>query len=186
VGKLGLDALSNDQLLALIEETAEELIARDPWIRNMAQATLTTAAERLALRRGALEEAIQETARAFVLSIKAEEVAALREALANGTARLLTSEQEARAVVDATLQARIALIDETVKVIQTGKVAGMGPYTPPPFMPDDDPGLHDYGENLTGNAWSAAQAAGHAQASNAKIGQKIKLQQPPRFRFRKP
>ena len=58
--------------------------------------------------------------REYIEGVRAEALAALKEGFRNGTARILTSTQEARVVVEATLEAKIKVIEETVALIQAG------------------------------------------------------------------
>jgi hypothetical protein len=118
---LGLDQLTGDQLLELVLEVSQELARRDPYLRNMAQATITTEAERLELKRLAIKEAAGVVVREYVEGVRLEAIGALKEGFRNGTARILTSTQEARIVVEATLEAKIKLVEETVAAIQAGK-----------------------------------------------------------------
>lgn len=119
---LGLRDLTDDQLLELVEQTCQELAARDPYVRQMAQGTITTEAERLAAKRKAVKEAITDAMAIYIQGIRTETAAEVRAGVKNGTIRLLTPAQEARVAVDSTFEAKIKLIDETVAAIQGGSV----------------------------------------------------------------
>lgn len=115
---LGLGQLTDDQLLELIQEACREVAARDPYLRGMAQHTITTAADRVTLQRAMLKEAVTAVAGAYVEQIRTETFEEVREGVRNGTVRLITPAQEARVLVESTLEAKIKLIDETVAKIE--------------------------------------------------------------------
>ncbi len=135
MGNLGLDQLTDDQLLELVVETCQELVERDPCVRNLAQATITTEAEQLAVKRAAVKKAVAAVTGEYMKQIQEETLAEVREGVRKGTIRLLTSAQEARVAVDATYEAKIKVIDETVAAIQQGKHRAVEP-----MRPDYDPG----------------------------------------------
>ena len=114
---LGLRELTDDQLFELIRQACDELVARDPYLRNLAQATVTAYAEELTVRRAAMKEAVTIAMEAYIAAIREEAAEDLREALQRGEARLLTPEQEGKAAADSTLEAKIQLIDETVAAL---------------------------------------------------------------------
>lgn len=118
---LGLETLSADQLLELLIETSTEVARRDPYLLNMAQATITTMAQRLAMERECMREAAAAVLGACIELIRQESLAKVRELVANGSMRLLTAAQEARIVVETTLEAKIKMVDEVVAAIYVGK-----------------------------------------------------------------
>lgn len=141
---LGLEQLTDDQLLELVQEACHELAARDPYVRGMAQHTITTEADRVTLQRAMLKEAVTAVAGAYVEQIRKETFDEVREGVRAGTIRLLTPAQEARALVESTLAAKIKLIDETVTAIQTGKHPGAEPAIQPrPSVTNTYPGGPD-------------------------------------------
>lgn len=174
---LGLDQLTNDQLLELTLELSQELAQRDPWMRNMAQATITTEAEKLELARAALKEAAGRVLREYIEGVRAEALAALKEGFRNGTARILTSTQEARIVVDGTLEAKIKLCEETVAAIQAGKA----PTAVKPKQPErqsdsrlpqleDFKDFHDFEKDMRQEMEAIAEMSRQADdAANAKL-----------------
>ncbi len=115
---LGLGQLTDDQLLELVHEVCRELALRDPYVRAMAQHTITTESDRLVLRRAMLKEAVTAVAGSYVEQIRGESFREVQEGVRTGRIRLLTPAQEARILVDSTLEAKIKLIDETVTAIQ--------------------------------------------------------------------
>ncbi len=119
---LGLGQLTDDQLLELVHEVCRELALRDPYVRAMAQHTITTESDRLVLRRAMLKEAVTAVAGSYVEQIRGESFREVQEGVRTGRIRLLTPAQEARILVDSTLEAKIKLIDETVTAIQHGKL----------------------------------------------------------------
>jgi hypothetical protein len=152
---LGLSELTGDQLLELVEQTCEELIARDPYLRNMAQATITTAADRLAVRRAALKEAVTRECGAYIQQMRDEALAEVRQAVQDGSLRLLTLEQETRAVVDSVLRAKIQVIDDTVAAIRRG--AARRPDPAPERIPSDDADLSYLADDYA--SWERAREA---------------------------
>lgn len=115
---LGLHDLTDDQLLELVQETCIELGRRDPYIRNMAQGTITTEAEKLAIRRAAIKEAVAEAMGQYIDAIRRETALQVSKEVSNGTIRLLTPDQEGKVVADATLEAKIKLINEVIAKIE--------------------------------------------------------------------
>ena len=114
---LGLGELTDDQLLELLQEACRELGRRDPYLRGLAQHTITTEAERTALERGMAQEAVKALAGSYVEQIRQETFHEVKKGVRNGTIGLLTPAQEARVAVESSMEARIRLIDETLAKI---------------------------------------------------------------------
>lgn len=117
---LGLNALTDDQLLNLLQEACGELAARDPFVRGLAQQQIFTEAEKVkALKEGAAK-AVEALKREYCKSISADIANAVRSSHKAGKLQLLNAEQEANVVVDAEIHTRIALIDEAVAKLKAG------------------------------------------------------------------
>jgi hypothetical protein len=118
---LGLGELTDDQLLELVNQACAELVVRDPFIRQMAQSTITTWSEQLILKRAMIKEAVTALAGAYIEQIRKETFAEVKAAVSAGEARLLSPTQEARVVVESTIEAKIQMIDELVALTEKGK-----------------------------------------------------------------
>lgn len=116
---LGVNTLTDDQLLELLQEACQELAQRDPMVRNLAQGSIVTEAEKLAAGKEAIQEAYQSLLRDYRQGLKEEALAELRTGLKLGTMQLLTPQQESDAIAESSIEARIELIDEAL-----GQVTG--------------------------------------------------------------
>lgn len=117
---LGLDQLTDDQLLELLGQACESLARREHYVRQMAQKTIVDQATKMKAFRAALEEAVLKTRLQYLEDLKNDVSAEVRTAARNGEIKLLTPSQEAKAVVTAALETRIALIDEAVADLRRG------------------------------------------------------------------
>ena len=140
---LGLDALTDDQLLDLLGQACMELSARDPMVRNLAQVTIDTEAEKLKIKqeaektklfskkeaietfKSAAEGALKKARREYENQILTEIAVEVRKMVSAGEITLLTADQEAAVAVKAEIQARITLIDEAINQLKsTGYPSG--------------------------------------------------------------
>jgi hypothetical protein len=118
---LGLRALTSDQKLELLKQLCEVLVEEDPIIRNLAQQTITTAAERRVTMIAMGKKAVDAVCGAYIESIRQETFQAVQAGFADGSIKLLNSTQEARIVVEATYEAKIAKAEELIRTIEEGK-----------------------------------------------------------------
>jgi len=109
---LGLDALTDDQLLELLDQACAQLSQREGYVRDMAQLTIVTGAERLKAKKKALSEAVEKVLsddrRRIAVFIETE----VRKEYAAGQLRLMTAGQEAAEVVKAEKEAMLKLARE--------------------------------------------------------------------------
>ncbi len=104
---LGCNELTDDQLLDLLQEILAELTTRHHDVRTFAQRAIVTGAEKLAFQREALEKAIEVAKQDYVASLNKEVKENVKQLVASGEIKLMTSEQEA---------AHISLTDSQVKL----------------------------------------------------------------------
>lgn len=117
---LGLHQLTDDQLMNLLQEVCGELATRDPMVRNAAQQTIFDEGEKLDATKRALREAVEAAKAEYRKQIKQEALDAVRAAVASGEIVLLSSAEEGKAVAEATLEAKLALIDEAMEAVRKG------------------------------------------------------------------
>ncbi len=119
---LGLGALTDDQLLELLQQACGELAARDPLVANLAQATIFSEADKLkALKEGA-REAVLAVRKKFEQQVAADVAKSVRQKYKDGKLTLLTAEEEVKLAVKSEIQTRIALIDEAVAQLKGGGI----------------------------------------------------------------
>lgn len=117
---LGLSELTDDQLLELLQEACGELAQRDPFVRDLAQKDVFDQAEKLRLAKEAALEAIQQVQREYIAGLKTEMAEKIRAGVKDGTVRLVPPEVEEKEAQEATLETKIALIDEAVANLKRG------------------------------------------------------------------
>ncbi len=117
---LGLSTLNDDQLLDLLNQACEELRGRDPFVRGLAQAKITDAADNLRIFKENAKEAVQQARHDYERAIGKEIQTEVRRAVSAGELRLIAPADEAEIAVDAEIKARIALIDEAVAQLKAG------------------------------------------------------------------
>lgn len=119
---LGLSALTDDQLLNLLEEACNELAGRAGFVRELAQETITNSAKKMEAAKEAMEEAVEEAMSDYRRLMKQEAKEELTAGIAAGTIRLLPA-VETKALVEASIEARIAAIDEEIRKLEEGSQA---------------------------------------------------------------
>lgn len=117
---LGLDQLTPDQFLELLQEVVAELANRDPFLRSLAQQSILSEAQKLEATRAAGNEALAELAQATAAALLDTAKEEATKAILSGELRLLPPSIEARIVAEGTLEARIALIDRVMEAITMG------------------------------------------------------------------
>ncbi len=109
---LGLDKLTDDQLLDLLKEACGELSQRDGYVRTIAQATIVTEADKLNTAKAAAKKAIESEKRKYLGLLTSEIEAAVREEVKSGSLILVPSGEEADFIVSAERSARTKLLKE--------------------------------------------------------------------------
>ena len=117
----GLQTLTADQCIELLQEVLQELTRRDHVARQVAQQTIDQAAEVKRAQAEAFGEALEKLHKEHVAGLKKEIEDEMRRDLQNGSLRLLNAEEEAALVKEAALEARIRLIDEAMASLKSGK-----------------------------------------------------------------
>ena len=117
---LGLGELTDDQLLDLLEQACNELATRDGYVRKFAQQTIVSGAEKAKIARDALVGAAERVKADYIRQIRSEVEQDVRAAVASGEIRLDAIEEQ-RAIVEASLESKIKIIDEMVGKLKAGK-----------------------------------------------------------------
>lgn len=117
MGNLGINALSDDQLLELLHEATQELAVRDPIVRSAAQQTIFDEAEKLKLVRDAAREACVKVRAKYERDIKADAVAEVQAAFDAGEINLPGAE-ETRLALDSGEQAREVVVQNLVERVR--------------------------------------------------------------------
>lgn len=111
---LGLEELTDDQLLDLLQQACLELARRDGYVRQLAQRTIVTAAEKMKALREVAEPLVLQIKREYIAQLKQEVESEMREALQSGVIRLNMAEETA-AVVAAVQEAHAAFLRTEMK-----------------------------------------------------------------------
>ena len=114
---LGLENLSDDQLLNLWKELYAELGTRLYGVSEMARQIVIDEREAAKVRKEALEKAIAAAKDEYALLIEKETLEAVWKAAKEGTIRLLTPDEEANLVVRTTIATQIAIVNEALDAI---------------------------------------------------------------------
>ena len=117
---LGLSALTDDQLLDLLQQACGELVTRDPFVRGLAQAAIFTESEKLDVIKKEAKKAVENVRREYTQQIGKEVAQSVRDSYKAGKLRLLEPIAEANVATAAEVKERIALIDEAVKKLKSG------------------------------------------------------------------
>ncbi len=138
---LGLNTLTDDQLLDLLQQACAELSVRDPLVRNLAQVTIDAEAEKLKIKQEAekqrlfgekeaietfqkaVDNAVKKVRQDYQNQIALEVQTEIRKGVTAGDISLLSAEQEAAVAVRAEIQQRIALIDEAIGRLKSAGVS---------------------------------------------------------------
>jgi hypothetical protein len=141
----GIDQLTDDQLLELLQEACVELGRRDPIIRGLAQQGIATEAETMVARRAALEKAIEKEQKKYLQEISKEAEEEVQKAAKAGTLRLATPIEEADEIAESTIAARIEVVEKIIK-----QASGVS-------LPNENPGdffCRITPENTVSMAWN--------------------------------
>ncbi len=125
---LGVDLLTDDQLVELLIEVCNELAVRDPVVRKAAQNEISQAAKQVKARRidaertlakretqeldlaRTIDQMVRLCREDYLAQLRKEVMAAVQAEIKAGTFQLITPAEEARAIKDATLQANQAAL----------------------------------------------------------------------------
>lgn len=108
---LGLKELSDDQLLELLQEACGELGTRDGYVRELAQSTILSEAEKMQHARTALESAARTMKALYIEGLQADIEREVREAVNAGEVRL-SVEEETALVLKANADAKARIVAE--------------------------------------------------------------------------
>ena len=95
---LGLEGLTDDQLVSLLQEVLQECASRDPIIRKIGQGKIDDEAEMLKLKREAMKHAYDLARRDYLKGLGKELKAAFKKDALNGKIQLVTAAEEAEVV----------------------------------------------------------------------------------------
>jgi hypothetical protein len=123
---LGLNALTDDQLLSLLQEVLGEFIQRDEYLRSLAQNVIDGVARDAKVAEEILAESLDQALDEYRTKLKTEVMEHLRAGLQDGSVRLLTAQQEADLLFESSLENKIKLIDEAVAALRSGMIERFG------------------------------------------------------------
>jgi len=119
---LGLSELTDDQLVALLQEVLQECASRDPIVRNITQQKINDEAEMLKQRRALAKEAWNQARSGYLKGLRKELRQAFEEKARSGDVLLVTAAEEAEVINgvarDAITKAKQELKDRIVKDTQ--------------------------------------------------------------------
>jgi hypothetical protein len=115
---LGLKELDDEQLLELLGQCCAELVARDPVIRNVGQATIFDEAEKLRIMKEQAKAAVLEARGQYIQALKGDVEQELRRALAAGEVQLLTPAEEGDQIALAEMETRVRALDEKIATLK--------------------------------------------------------------------
>ena len=118
---LGLKNLTDDQAVELLQEVLQDLAQRDPVVRNIAQSAIFTESEKLDLLKNAAEDARNALKQSYVNDIERQVFDEIKRGVAAGEISLVSSREEAELVKNASIDARIKLIDEAITELRKGQ-----------------------------------------------------------------
>lgn len=115
---LGLNTLTDDQLLDLLQEACAELGQRDPVVRTLAQKSIYAEADRIRVFKDSIEGAVEKARREYEASIRKESEDLVRNAVATGQWSPMTSTEEGRMAVDTEREIKQRMVLEADKALQ--------------------------------------------------------------------
>ena len=118
MASLGLELLTDDQLLDLLQEACAELGQRDPVVRNLAQKSIYAEAERLKVYKDSIAQAIAKARDNYELSVRKEVEAAIQEEVKSGRWNPMASGEEADLIVAADREVKQRIVMEAQKALQ--------------------------------------------------------------------
>lgn len=121
----GLEGLSDDQWLELLQAVLENGASRDPFVRRAGQQAIMTTSEKLDAAKSCMQGAIDGAKKEYIASLKKEITDQLAHDVEDGTIRLITQQEETRIIAEATLEAKIQFLDRAIKEIESGQVEGL-------------------------------------------------------------
>lgn len=109
---LGLNSLTDDQLLDLLVEACAELGQRDPVVRNLAQKSIYSEAERIKIFKESIEEAIEAAKKTYETSIRQESRDLVNGMVKRGEWMPIDSTAEAKLAIESEREVRQQMIRE--------------------------------------------------------------------------
>lgn len=113
---LGLEELSDDQLVDLIGAACDEAGRRHPIVRKATQGRITTAAEDATYRVAAAKSAIRRARRRYLLELRNEVMAHVEEGVKAGEIKLIANGTELQEIAKADEAAKRKLIGMMLKI----------------------------------------------------------------------
>jgi len=95
---LGLASLTDDQLVDLLDEACRELSTRAWFVREAAQRTITSNAQKLTDLEIAIKWAVGKTRDEYLAQLKQDVLAFVQQEVQTGNLRVMTPEEEAKAI----------------------------------------------------------------------------------------
>lgn len=113
---LGLKTLTDDQMVELLESVLEELVGRDGFVRDAAQAAIYSKGEKLKVTREAAQAVAKRMRDEYEQEVRSDVARMAKEEYAAGKLRVLTPEDEARLICEAETTIRNKLRDVEASV----------------------------------------------------------------------
>lgn len=117
MSNLGLDQLTDDQLLDLLTEACAELGQRDPLIRNLAQKAIYAEAERVKVFKTSIEAAVAAAKADYEKAVRKEARKLVDDSVKRGKWSPMGANEEVCLAVAAEVERRKELISEAEKAL---------------------------------------------------------------------
>ena len=98
---LGLNTLTDDQIVDLLDQVLTELVGREHYVRTAAQQTILTQSQKLKALKGCLKDAVLLASAEFEEQLKADVCKWVEDEVAAGQIKLFTAKEEADMVAQA-------------------------------------------------------------------------------------
>ena len=118
---LGVGALTDDQLIELLELACEQLALRNHYVQELAQAVIISNAEQMKLAAQALREEAELRRTQYVGEIRRAVSTEIRDAVRSGTLRVCDVREEADIAAEAELQTKLELLREVNEHLTSGQ-----------------------------------------------------------------
>lgn len=118
---LGLDTLSDDQLLNLWRELYSEMGCRLYGTTEMAHQIALEEKEKAKARVAALEEAVEKCRVEYDVQLRKEVLEDVRAGVRDGSIKLVDAKMEGDMVARAALEAKITLIGDVIEKVMAGR-----------------------------------------------------------------
>lgn len=118
---LGLDTLSDDQLLNLWRELYSEMGCRLYGTTEMAYQIVLEEKEKAKARLAALQEAVEKCRVEYDVQLRKEVLEDVRAGVRDGSIKLVDAKMEGDMVARAALEAKITLIGDVIEKVMAGR-----------------------------------------------------------------